>query len=137
VKGDILVKVVESMDSNRRRHRMLVAWFLPLTYHACACFLGRYLQHHRGTEPPLLQKPLRSKVMKGSCALTRLSALYSYLFCVIPLAHALLRPVCVLVCAEICKDLWDAEFIDKIGEDRQTLYDLILVRTATKRPAQR
>jgi len=61
-KGDILAKVVE------------------------------YIQHHKGQEPPVLEKPLRSKVMK-----------------------------------ELCKDPWDADFIDKIGEDRQALYDLILV----------
>jgi len=33
---------------------------------------------------------------------------------------------------ELCKDPWDADFIDKIGEDRQTLYDLILVSTHTQ-----
>lgn len=27
---------------------------------------------------------------------------------------------------ELCKDPWDADYIDKIGEDRQLLYDLIL-----------
>ena len=26
----------------------------------------------------------------------------------------------------MCKDSWDADFIDKIGKDRQNLYDLIL-----------
>lgn len=31
---------------------------------------------------------------------------------------------------ELCKDPWDAEFIDKIGDDRQLLYDLILVSHA-------
>jgi len=61
VKGDILFQVVE------------------------------YMKHHKGTEPPIIEKPLRSKVMK-----------------------------------EVCKDVWDAEFIDRIGEDRQRLYDLIL-----------
>jgi len=61
VKGDILQKVVE------------------------------FMQHHKGVEPPILEKPLRSKVMK-----------------------------------ELCKDPWDADFIDKVGEDRQQLYDLIL-----------
>lgn len=50
-----------------------------------------YINHHKGTEPPIIEKPLRSKVMK-----------------------------------EVCKDAWDAEFIDRIGEDRQLLYDLIL-----------
>lgn len=32
------------------------------------------------------------------------------------------------VMKEMCEDPWDADFIDKIGEDRQLLYDLILVR---------
>jgi len=50
-----------------------------------------YMNHHKGTEPPIIEKPLRSKIMK-----------------------------------DVCKDVWDAEFIDKIGEDRQKLYDLIL-----------
>jgi len=51
-----------------------------------------YMNHHKGTEPPIIEKPLRSKVMK-----------------------------------EVCKDSWDAEFINSIGDsDRQKLYDLIL-----------
>jgi len=50
-----------------------------------------YCNHHEGVEPPIIEKPLRSKIMK-----------------------------------DVCKDKWDAEFIDKIGENRQTLYDLIL-----------
>ena len=50
-----------------------------------------FMQHHKGVEPPILEKPLRSKVLK-----------------------------------DLCKDPWDAEYIDKIGEDRQSLYDLIL-----------
>jgi hypothetical protein len=29
---------------------------------------------------------------------------------------------------DVCKEKWDADFIDKIGENRQQLYDLILVR---------
>jgi len=61
VKGDILAKVVE------------------------------YMNHHKGTEPPIIEKPLRSKVLK-----------------------------------DVCKDSWDADYIDKIGENRQQLYDLIL-----------
>lgn len=51
-----------------------------------------YMRHHNGLEPPIIEKPLRSKIMK-----------------------------------DVCKDKWDANFIDKIGENRQTLYDLILV----------
>lgn len=27
---------------------------------------------------------------------------------------------------DVCKDVWDADFIDKIGEQRQMLYDIIL-----------
>ncbi len=44
-------------------------------------------------------------------------------------AHSCLAVV-VFSLLQLCKDPWDAEFIDKIGEDRQTLYDLILVRHA-------
>jgi S-phase kinase-associated protein 1 len=51
----------------------------------------KFMEHHRGVEPPIVEKPLRSKVMK-----------------------------------EVCKDAWDAEFIDSVGENRQNLYDLIL-----------
>jgi len=61
VKGDVLAKIVE------------------------------YASHHKGTEPPIIEKPLRSKIMK-----------------------------------DVCKDSWDAEFIDKIGDNRPQLYDLIL-----------
>jgi len=50
-----------------------------------------YMNQHKGVEPPIIEKPLRSKVMK-----------------------------------DVCKDPWDAEFIDRIGENRQQLYDLIL-----------
>jgi len=50
-----------------------------------------YMAHHKGTEPPLVDKPLRSKQMK-----------------------------------DVVSDKWDAEYIDRIGENRQQLYDLIL-----------
>jgi len=50
-----------------------------------------YMNHHEGTEPPIVEKPLRSKVMK-----------------------------------DVVKDVWDADFIDRIGENRQQLYDLVL-----------
>jgi len=50
-----------------------------------------YVNHHKGVEPPIIEKPLRSKVLK-----------------------------------DVCQDKWDAEYIDKIGENRQNLYDLIL-----------
>jgi len=49
-----------------------------------------YMKHHQGTEPPIIEKPLRSKTMKDVC------------------------------------NAWDADFIDRIGENRQQLYDLIL-----------
>ena len=49
------------------------------------------MNHHKGVEPPIVEKPLRSKVMK-----------------------------------DVCKDPFDADFIDRIGENRQALYDLIL-----------
>ena len=50
-----------------------------------------YINHHKGVEPPIVEKPLRSKVMK-----------------------------------DVCKDPFDADFIDRIGENRQALYDVIL-----------
>jgi S-phase kinase-associated protein 1 len=50
-----------------------------------------YMEHHQGTEPPIVEKPLRSNKM-----------------------------------TEVVKDKWDGEWIDKIGDDRQKLYDLIL-----------
>jgi len=50
-----------------------------------------YMNHHKGTEPAIVEKPLRSKVM-----------------------------------ASVVKDVWDAEFINRIGENRQQLYDLTL-----------
>lgn len=50
-----------------------------------------YMAHHKGVEPPIIEKPLRSKVMK-----------------------------------DVCKDPWDADFIDRIGDNRQALYDVIL-----------
>jgi len=50
-----------------------------------------YMTHHKGTEPPIIPKPLRSKEMK-----------------------------------QVCSDPWDAQYIDKIGDTRQDLYDLIL-----------
>jgi len=51
----------------------------------------QYMVHHKGIEPQLVEKPLRSKLMK-----------------------------------DVCADKWDAEYIDKIGDSRQQLYDLIL-----------
>ena len=50
-----------------------------------------YMKEHKGVEPPIIEKPLRSKVMK-----------------------------------DVCPHKWDADYIDKIGENRQQLYALIL-----------
>jgi S-phase kinase-associated protein 1 len=50
-----------------------------------------YMKEHKGVEPPIIEKPLRSKVMK-----------------------------------DVCPHKWDAEYVDKIGDTRQQLYDLIL-----------
>jgi len=50
-----------------------------------------YMKEHKGVEPPIIEKPLRSKVMK-----------------------------------DVCPHKWDADYIDKIGDTRQQLYDLIL-----------
>lgn len=50
-----------------------------------------YIKHHNGVAEAIIEKPLKSKIMK-----------------------------------DVCSDKWDAEFIDGIGTDRQTLYDLIL-----------
>ena len=50
-----------------------------------------YMKEHKGVEPPIIEKPLRSKVM-----------------------------------ADVCPHKWDAPYIDKISDQRQQLYDLIL-----------
>ena len=50
-----------------------------------------YMKEHKGVEPPIIEKPLRSKVMR-----------------------------------DVCPHKWDADYIDKIGDTRQQLYDLIL-----------
>ena len=50
-----------------------------------------YMKEHKGVEPPIIEKPLRSRNMK-----------------------------------DVCPHKWDADYIDKIGETRQQLYDLIL-----------
>jgi S-phase kinase-associated protein 1 len=50
-----------------------------------------YMKEHKGVEPPIIEKPLRSKVMK-----------------------------------DVVAHKQDADYIDKIGENRQQLYDLIL-----------
>ena len=79
--------------------RLLLCPLLAASASLCSLVLFsqkvvEFMSHHKGVEPPILEKPLRSKNMK-----------------------------------ELCKDPWDADFIDRIGEERQTLYDLILVRS--------
>jgi S-phase kinase-associated protein 1 len=64
---------------------------IPGVHSAILSEVLTYMNHHKGVEPPIVEKPLRSKVMK-----------------------------------DVCKDPFDAEFIDRIGENRQALYDLIL-----------
>lgn len=59
--------------------------------HAILALIVEYMKHHKGKEPPIVEKPLRSKKMK-----------------------------------DVCKAPWDADFIDRFTEDRQTLYNLIL-----------
>jgi len=36
------------------------------------------------------------------------------------------KPLKSKIMVDVCKDPWDAEFVDRIGETRQDLYDLIL-----------
>lgn len=55
----------------------------------------RYVASHKTKQPPVIEKPLRSSVMKNVC---------------------------------VCQ--WDAWFIDSVAEDRQLLYDIILVSNA-------
>lgn len=50
-----------------------------------------YMEHHKGTEPKLIPKPLRSKIMR-----------------------------------RVVEDVWDADFIDRVGENREKLFALIL-----------
>ena len=50
-----------------------------------------YMEHHKGVEPEMVGKPLRSKVMR-----------------------------------EVCKDQFDADFIDRISKKRKNIYDLVL-----------
>ena len=50
-----------------------------------------YMKRHKGTEPPIIERPLRSNKMRN-----------------------------------VCDNTQDASWIDRIGENRQQLYDLIL-----------
>lgn len=50
-----------------------------------------YINHHKGVEPPIIEKPLKSTNMK-----------------------------------DVCKDSWDADFIDNIGQNQKDLHDLIM-----------
>lgn len=76
-----------------------------------------YMNRHKGTEPPIVEKPLRSKVC---------------------LAHVFVLQVFLTVSTccwpglglqemkDVCKNTADAEWIDALGDNRQALYDLIL-----------
>ena len=64
---------------------------LPAVSSAILDEVVKFMQHHKGEEPPIIPKPLKFKEMKA-----------------------------------VCQDAWDATFIDRIGKDRQKLYDLIL-----------
>lgn len=54
-------------------------------------YIVEYMKHHKGTEPDLPERPLKSKHMK-----------------------------------DLCKDHWDATFIDTLGKERLRLYEVIL-----------
>ena len=69
-----------------------------------------YMEHHQGTEPPIIEKPLRSKFMKDVCKVY----IFSFLLMIVTIFFV--------------QDKCDATWIDAIGEDRQKLYDLILVK---------
>eukprot|EP00823_Brevimastigomonas_motovehiculus_P004469 TRINITY_DN295_c0_g1_i1.p1 TRINITY_DN295_c0_g1~~TRINITY_DN295_c0_g1_i1.p1 ORF type:complete len:194 (-),score=59.66 TRINITY_DN295_c0_g1_i1:291-872(-) len=53
--------------------------------------IADYMTYHKGQEPAIIEKPLRSKHL-----------------------------------TEVCADVWDAKYIDTVGQVRQQLYDLIL-----------
>lgn len=64
---------------------------IPSVTGAILALVVDYMKEHKGVQPPIIEKPLRSKVM-----------------------------------SDVCTHKWDATFIDKIGESKQQLYDLIL-----------
>jgi hypothetical protein len=64
-----------------------------------------YMNHHKGVEPPIIEKPLRSKVVSIS------SILFVLLFSEQPRVRSVYQ-----VMKDVCKDPFDAEFIDRIGE---------------------
>ena len=74
-------------DQDKSAHEVPI----PGVQSAVLKLVVEYMNHHQGSEPEIIPKPLRSKEMKS-----------------------------------VCPDEWDATFIDKIGEKRQDLYDLIL-----------
>lgn len=73
------------------------------------------MKHHNGIEPPIVDKPLRSKIMKDVCkdAWDGTSSIVLLLFWLF-FVHLFMITLSA------------ATFIDSIGEDRQKLYDLIL-----------
>lgn len=64
---------------------------VPATSTPILEMIVQYMKEHKGEEPPIIEKPLRSRIMK-----------------------------------DVCPYKWDADFIDRAGEPRQQLYDLIL-----------
>jgi len=64
---------------------------LPSVNGEILALIVSYMKEHKGVEPSIIEKPLRSKIMK-----------------------------------DVCPHKIDADYIDKIGENRQQLYDLIL-----------
>lgn len=64
---------------------------MPYVSGAILKLIVEYMDRHKGTEPPQVEKPLRSSYM-----------------------------------VNVCKDKRDAKWIDRIGKNRQELYDVIL-----------
>ena len=112
VKADVLAKVIEFMNHHKVYLSLLILLGLFYFCHDVAVFSAKHVPPltglfafmllcfyrfffasicQQGVEPPIIEKPLRSKNMK-----------------------------------DVCRDAWDAEYIDKVGDDRQSLYDLIL-----------
>ena len=79
--------VVKSFESDKESNELP----LPEVKTEILKLVIEYMKHHKGTEPPIVEKPLRSAVMK-----------------------------------DVCKEEWDATFIDNIGNtSRDQLFTLI------------
>jgi S-phase kinase-associated protein 1 len=83
----VSVLVKTSMEDDNKANEVP----LPAVSGSILELIVTYMKEHKGVEPPIIEKPLRSKSMK-----------------------------------DVCPYKWDAEYIDKIGNTRQQLYDLIL-----------